>query len=74
MPIPLEDDRAVTIRAMRLGGYTTKDIAEAMSVSLSTVSKYCLSVNETRGHKRAYTRTSRGNDAVGTPQPGNHTT
>lgn len=74
MPIPLEDDRAVTIRAMRRDGFTTKQIAMSMGVSLSTVSKYCLSVNETRGHKRAYTRTSRGNDAVGTPQPGNHTT
>jgi predicted transcriptional regulator len=72
MPIRLQDDVQVTIRAMRTGGFTTHQIAKSLGVSLSTVSKYCFTINEERGHKRASTRQSRQHFTAGVPQPGSH--
>jgi predicted transcriptional regulator len=54
----LDNDVQITIRSMRTGGFTTNQIAHSLGLSKSTVSKYCLIINEERGHRRAYTRTS----------------
>ena len=70
MPIPIDDDVVVTIRAIRTGGFTVNQISASLGLSLSTVSKYCFIINEARGHKHAYSRKSSGNNATRSPEPG----
>ena len=48
MPKMLDAEDVETMKAMRLGGYSTREVAKALDVSLSTVSKYCLQINEDR--------------------------
>ena len=74
MAKPIDDEVVVTIRAMRTGGFTTGQIAHAMGLSLSTVSKYCFTINEERGHKRANSRKSSGYDAPRSSQSSGHPT
>ena len=69
MPVPIDNDIIVTIRAMRTGGFTEHQIKDALGLSLSTVSKYCFTINEEREHKRAYSRSRSRNDAPGQTQP-----